>query len=152
MTVRDSLNKHHKVILYVTTLGLAVYGVMTVLTPEVLAAGFQTFTSLDWLLFQTENSVVAAYIVLLWRLIGIFNLMAGLALTLIIWKWLQTGKKWAWITLFIGTTFAYLGPMITDLTVGSIQIFEIIEFGLFGLFVIMMLVVRSLYFANLGER
>lgn len=144
-------DKYHKVVLYVTTLGLAVYGVMVVFMPEVLAAGFNTFTSQDWVLFQTGNSVVAAYIILLWRLIGIFNLMAGVALTLIVWRWLQEGNKWSWITLLSGTVLAYLGPIITDLTVRSIEIFEVIEFVIFGLFLITMLLVRSRYWTTLDN-
>ncbi len=140
--------RYHKVVLYLTTIGLAAYGIMAIVTPEVLAAGFQRFTDLDWPQFQSDNSLAAAYIILLWRLIGIFNLMAGLALTMIAWKWLQQGNKWSWIALFTGTILAYLGPMITDLTVGSIEVFEIIEFTLFGLFVITMLLVRGIYFTN----
>lgn len=124
---------------------------MTILNPEVLAAGFHTFTNLDWEQYLIVNSEVADYIILLWRLIGIFNLMAGLALTLIVWKWMQVGYKWSWITVFIGTSFAYLGPMVTDLTVGSIEVFEIIEFALFGLFVITMLLARRIYLTNQVE-
>jgi hypothetical protein len=141
-------DKYHRIVLYVTTLGLAAYGVMAVFMPEVLAAGFNTFTGQDWSLFQTGNSVVAAYIILLWRLIGIFNLMAGVVLTLIVWRWLQVGNKWSWIALLSGTVLAYLGPIITDLTVRSIEIFEMIEFVIFGLFLITMLLVRSRYWTT----
>ncbi|MFW9767207.1 MAG: hypothetical protein ACFFF9_14680 [Candidatus Thorarchaeota archaeon] len=151
MTLQNSLARYHRVVLYVTTLGLAVYGVMAMINPEVLAAGFHTFTDQDWLLFQTGNSVVAAYIVLLWRLIGIFNLMAGVVLSFIVWKWLKFGNSWSWITLFTGTILAYLGPIITDLTVQSIEIFEVIEFALFGLFLITMLLMRNKYWAALEK-
>jgi hypothetical protein len=145
VTITDTLYEYHKVFLYLTTIGLAAYGIMAIITPEVLAAGFQRFTSQEWLQFEADSSSAAAYIILLWRLIGLFNLMAGIALTLIVWKWLQLEIRWSWIALFTGTILAYLGPMITDLTVGSIEAFEIIEFALFGIFVIVMLLVREIY-------
>ncbi|MFW9792783.1 MAG: hypothetical protein ACFFEE_00655 [Candidatus Thorarchaeota archaeon] len=139
----DFPGRYHTIVLYLTTLGLVFYGVMTLFTPEVLAAGFNTFTGQEWLNFKTGNSVVAGYIVLLWRLIGIFNVMAGIVLTFIVWKWLRAGSKWSWIVLFTGTVLAYAGPIITDLTVQSIEIFEIIEFALFGLFLVSMLLLRD---------
>ena len=150
MTFREYVYKYHKVVLYITTIGLVAYGIMTILTPDVLSAGFYTFTNQEWILFNTGSNVIADYIILLWRLIGIFNLMAGLTLTLIVWRWLEAGNKWSWITLFTGTVLAYLGPMITDLTVQSIQIFEVFEFALFGLFVITMLLVFPKYSINPG--
>ncbi|MHA1950157.1 MAG: hypothetical protein ACXAAO_08665 [Candidatus Thorarchaeota archaeon] len=143
--------KYHKVVLYLTTLGLIAYGIMTIINPQVLSAGFHRFTNVDWEQYQIVNVEIASYIILLWRLIGIFNLMAGLVLTMIVWKWMQLGNKWSWIALFIGTILAYLGPMITDLIVGSIEVFEIIEFTLFGLFVIVMLLVSGTYFEYLEE-
>ena len=149
MTLYTVVNKYHKVVLYFTTLGLAAYGIMAIIAPEILAAGFHTFTNQNWQQFQINSNEVAAYITLLWRLIGAFNLMAGFTLTMIVWKWLRAGTKWTWITLLIGTFLAYLGPMITDLTVGSIELFEVIEFVLFGLFVITMLFIRKTYYTNL---
>ena len=148
MKLNAVLIKYHKVILYLTTLGLAAYGIMAIINPEILAAGFNRFTNQDWHQFQIDNYKITTYITLLWRLIGIFNLMAGLALTLIVWKWLQPGFKWAWITLFLGTILAYLGPILTDLTVKSVEVFEVLEFVFFGLFVITMLFVRKIYFTK----
>lgn len=148
MELKNSLIRYHKVVLYLTTLGLAAYGIMAIASPEVLAPGFNTFTELDWRQFQKDNHEVAAYIILLWRLIGVFNLMAGVTLTLIVWKWLQPGRRWAWITLLLGTTLAYAGPMITDLAVGRIAFFEVVEFLLFGLFVFTMLFVRKEYLSH----
>ena len=145
MKPQNSPIKYHKVVLYLTTLGLAAYGIMAIIDPEVLAAGFNAFTNQDWQQFQLDNHKVAAYVTLVWRLVGVLNLMAGLTLTLVVWRWLQPGNRWAWTTLLLGTIAAYLGPMITDLTVRSIEVFEVIEFALFGLFVTMMLTVREKY-------
>ena len=139
---------YHKVVLYLTTLGLAAYGVMAIINPEMLGAGFNTFTKQSWQQFQLDNQIVAAYVSLLWRLSGVFNLMAGLTLTLVVWQWLEPGNRWAWTALLLGTILAYLGPMITDLTVRSIQVFEVMEFLLFGLFVTTMLLVRAVYFTQ----
>ena len=36
------LLKYHKVVLYLTSLGLAAYGVMAIVNPEILASGFST--------------------------------------------------------------------------------------------------------------
>ncbi len=148
MTLKDVVNKYHKVVLYMATIGLLVYGLMSIIVPEVLAAGFERFVNQDWIQFELGNDMVASYIVLLWRLIGIFNLMAGIVLTLMVWKLMEQGNRWSWIVVFLGTSLAYLGPMITDLTVDSIEIFEIIEFSLFAIFVIVMLIVRDLYFSG----
>ena len=146
MKPQNRLIIYHKVVLYLTTLGLAAYGIMAIIDPEVLAAGFNRFTNQDWQQFHTDSHKVAAYITLLWRLIGGFNLAAGLTLTLVVWRWLEPGHRWAWITLLLGALIAYLSPMTLDLTVRSIEPFEVIEFALFGLFVTVMLFVRPKYF------
>jgi hypothetical protein len=146
MKPQTTLVKYHKVVLFVTTLGLAVYGIMAIFNPEMLAGGFDRFTKQDWQQFQLDGHIVAAYVTLLWRLIGGFNLAAGVTLTFVVWKWLQPGHRWAWTTLLLGTLLAYLSPMSLDLTVRSIEFFEVIEFLLFGLFVTTMLFVRKEYF------
>lgn len=143
-----ALFKYHKVVLYLTTLGLAAYGMMAIVNPEMLAGGFDRYTEQEWQELQRDRHQVAAYITLLWRLIGGFNLAIGLTLTLIVWKWLRPGKKWAWLTLLLGTLIAYLSPMSLDLTVRSIEIVEVLEFLLFGLFVATMLFVCKAYFAG----
>jgi hypothetical protein len=119
---------------------------MEIFNPEVLASGFNRFTDQDWQQFQIDSHIVAAYVTLLWRLIGGFNLAAGLTLALVVWRWLQPGHSWAWTTLLLGTLVAYLSPMTLDLTVRSIEFLEVIEFVLFGLFVTTMLFVREKYF------
>jgi hypothetical protein len=146
MDPKSLVIKNHKAVLYATTLGLAVYGVMAIFNPEVLSAGFDRFTQQDWNRFQTDNHVLAAYVTLLWRLIGGFNLAVGLTLALVAWKWLRPGHSWAWTTLFLGTLISYLSPMSLDVSVRSIGSIEVFEFVLFGLFVISMLGVRCKYF------
>lgn len=148
MGPRNLLFKYHRMILYLPTIALVVYGVMAIFSPEILAGGFNRFTDQDWGQFQLNSQDVAGYITLLWRLIGGFNLAAGLMLTLIVWKWLMPGRRWAWTTLVLGTAIAYLSPMSLDLTTRSIEVFELIEFALFGLFTLTMLLVRALYFTN----
>ncbi|NIS81253.1 MAG: hypothetical protein GTO14_13850 [Anaerolineales bacterium] len=152
MKPQSIIIKYHRIILYLTTLGLAAYGIMAIINPDVLASGFNRFTEQDWGRFQIDNQVVAAYVTLLWRLIGGFNLAVGLTLTFVVWRWLLPGSRWAWITLLLGTLMAYLSPMILDLTVRSIEVFEVIEFLLFGLFVITMLFVRQEYFTQPDAR
>ena len=145
MNLKSKLLKLHKVILYLTTYGLVVYGILAIFSPEILAGGFTRFTKQDWTGYQIDSPFVAAYVILLWRLIGGFNLAIGIVLTFIAWKWLQPGHVWAWTALLLGTLIAYLSPMSLDLSVRSIEFFEVIEFLLFGLFVMSMLLVRKEY-------
>lgn len=140
------LIKYHKVVLYMITLGLVVYGIMGIFNPEVLAGGFNSFTKQDWQQFQIESSIVAGYVTLLWRLIGGFNLAAGLTLTLVVWKWLQPGCRWAWMALLLGNLIAYISSISLDITTRSIEFFEVIEFLLFGIFLLTMLLVRKKYY------
>jgi hypothetical protein len=148
MKSQSLLFKYHRVILYLTTIGLIIYGVMAIFNPEILAGGFNRFTKQDWGQFHTNSQDVAGYITLLWRLIGGFNLATGIILTLIVWRWLLQGRRWAWVTLFLGTAAAYLSPMSLDLTTRSIEIFEVLEFALFGLFALTMLLIRRDYFTT----
>jgi hypothetical protein len=152
MKQQNVLFKYHRVILYLVTIGLVVYGVMAIFNPEILAGGFNRFTKQEWGQFQLNSQDVAGYVTLLWRLLGGFNLAAGLMLTLIVWKWLLPGRRWAWITLLLGTFIAYLSPMSLDLSVRSIEVFEVIEFMLFGLFAVTMLFVREEYFTQADTR
>ncbi len=140
------LIKYHKVVLYLTTLGLVAYGIMAIFNPEVLVGGFNRFTQQNWQQFQIESQNVADYLTLLWRLIGGFNLAAGLTLTFVVWKWLQPGSRWAWMTLLLGNLMAYTSPMSLDITFRSVELFEAIEFALFGVFLLTMLLVRKEYF------
>ncbi len=147
MNLKSIFMQYHKVILYLATLGLAFYGVIALFNPEVLASGFNRFTGQGWVQFAAENHNITAYVTLLWRLIGGFNLAAGVTLTFIAWKWLQPARRWAWTALLLGTLIAYLSPMSLDLTVRSIEIFEVLEFLVFGSFVATMLLARKTYFA-----
>jgi len=137
--------KAHRILLYLTTIGLAVYGMMAIFDPEILASGFSRFTKFDWQGFRNGQPAVATYVTFLWRLIGAFNLAAGLTLTLLTWKWFVPGRPWAWVTLLAGTSIAYLSPMSMDLTVKSIELLEVVEFALFGLFLMTMFIVRKEY-------
>ncbi len=152
MDLNSFLFKYHKVFLYLVTIGLVVYGVMAIANPDVLSGGFDQFTEQDWGQFMADNHPVAGYVTLLWRLIGSFNLTAGLTLTLIVWKWLNRKESWAWTTLLVGTTIAYLSPMSLDLSVMSISIFEVLEFFFFAMFLAIMLLVRKHYFIIQGMR
>lgn len=115
-----------KVIL-IADLGLLLYGIMAVFTPQIFSAGYQAFTGQSWSQLSSVSPRTAEYILLLARLVGALNIAIGVVASLIVLMSFRRGEAWSWYALLIGNSIGYLSPMAYDQIVGSIGIFEQLE-------------------------
>jgi len=121
-----SLGIAWKVIL-IADLGVLLYGIMAVFSPQIFAEGYQAYTGQSWSALYSISPKTAEYIFLLARLVGVFNIALGVVATLIVLMSFRKGETWSWYALLMGNTLGYLSPMTFDQIVGSIGIFEQLE-------------------------
>jgi hypothetical protein len=67
---------------------------------------------------------------LLFRLLGAFNVAVGVLTIAITVTAYRRGEPWAWWTLLIGNTLGFGAPITYDQVVGAIGIFEVLEIAL----------------------
>jgi hypothetical protein len=94
----------------------------------ILPAGYEGYTGGSWSALAAASSPTAAYMVLLFRMYGIYNVLFGLLGSVIAATAFRRGERWAWWALLVGNTVA-LGSAITyDRTVNAIGPFELTEY------------------------
>lgn len=120
----------------VAGLGILVYGVSASLDPNVLTAGFETYTDATWDGFAASNGQAADFILMGFRLLGVFNFAMGFTLIAITVMAFRHAERWAWWALLVGNTLAIGGPIVYDQAVGYIGPYEVLEYvGLFLVYV-----------------
>jgi len=117
-------------------LGLVLYGILALVKPGILLDPFL----LNVYQFPPEAAKAIAYLESLFRLLGFFNLIPGLLGLFLLRRLRISWQTWILRPIVLSTTFAFLGPIVFDNTVGSIGFFEIVEHILFALAVILGLV------------
>lgn len=117
--------------------GFIAWGAMAALLPEflpgpggmpILTAGYQGFTGLSWSDLARQSPPTADYIVVLFRMYGVFNVVFGLMAVAVSVVPFRRGENWAWWTLLVGNTIAFASAMIYDRTVNAIGPFELAEY------------------------
>ena len=94
----------------------------------ILPAGYEGSTGGSWSELAAASSPTAGYMVLLFRMYGIYNVLFGLMGSIIAATAFRRGERWAWWALLIGNTVA-LGSAITyDRIVNAIGPFELTEY------------------------
>ena len=112
-------------------LGLVFYGVLALVEPGIPLDSFL----LNVYQFPPQAANAVVYLEALFRLLGFFNLIPGLLGLFLLRRLRFAWQTWILRTIILSTTFAYLGPIVFDNTVGSIGSFEILEHILFALIV-----------------
>ena len=124
--------------------GLLVWGAMAALLPEhllgpnaapILAAGYENFTGLSWSELASTSPQTQAFITVLFRLYGVFNVAVGVFAIAVTVTAFRRGERWAWWALLLGNTIAYGAAMTYDRIVNAIGPFEILEYvGIAGVY------------------
>ena len=94
----------------------------------ILTAGYEGFTGGSWSELATTVPRAAAYIELLFRMYGVFNLVFGLITSAIAVTAFRRGERWAWWTLLVGNVIALVSAMTYDRTARAIGPFELTEY------------------------
>ena len=124
--------------------GLILYGLVALLEPTIL---FESF-SVHVYHFPLDATLAVGYLLALFRLLGLFNLILGAIGLFLLWRYQISHQAWLINTVIGLTVISYLGPIILDNTVGNIGLFEVIEHIIFAIMLlsaITMLVKRKTY-------
>lgn len=117
--------------------GLLAWAVMAALAPQHLAGprsasivrdGYEGFTGGAWSALVDESPRTADFIVLVFRMYGIYGIAFALMAIAIAATAFRRGERWAWWALLVGNTIAYGAPITYDRIVRAIGPFEMLEY------------------------
>ena len=94
----------------------------------ILTAGYEGFSKGSWSELMSMSPMTARYIVVLFRMYGVFNVIFGLMAIAITMTAFRRGEHWAWWALLVGNTIAFVSAMTYDRTVNAIGPFELSEY------------------------
>jgi hypothetical protein len=125
------------ILILIADAGFVGWGAMAALVPgslpgpngvPILVAGYEGFSRGSWTELVTAAPMTAKYIVLLFRLYGVFCLVFGVMAIAIDVTAFRRGEGWAWWALFVGNTIAFVSAMTYDRIANAIGPFELTEY------------------------
>ena len=112
--------------------GLVLYGMLALIRPNLLMEPF----SASVYQFPADATVAIGYILGLFRLLGLLNLILGSTGLYFLWRYQVTRETSLRYGVAALSILSYLGPIIFDNTVGQIGFFEVIEHVIFAALII----------------
>ena len=94
----------------------------------ILPAGYEGYSGASWSKLTSTWPPTASYMVLLFRLYGLYCALFGAMCAIIAVTAFRRGEPWAWWTLLITTTIALVSAMTYDRAVHAIGPFELTEY------------------------
>jgi len=94
----------------------------------ILPAAYQGFTGSPWGALTSASPMTAGYVVLMYRMYGIYCALFGLLTSAIVLTAFRRGEPWAWWTLLVGNTVALVAAMRMDWLSKAIGPFEVTEY------------------------
>ena len=125
------------ILILIADAGFAAWGAMAAALPDLLAgpggrpiltAGYEGFSNGSWSELVAASPMAARYMVVLFRMYGIFNVVFALMAIAITVTAFRRGERWAWWVLLGSNTVAYVSAMVYDKTVNAIGPFELMEY------------------------
>ena len=94
----------------------------------ILPAGFEGYSGGSWSELAAASPLVAAYMAVLYRMYGIYNVLFGALSTAIAVTAFRRGDAWAWWALLLGNTVALVAAITYDRLANAIGPFEVTEY------------------------
>lgn len=94
----------------------------------IIAAGYEGFTKATWSGLLATSAPTAAYIEVLFRTYGMYNVGFGVLGVAIAATAFRRAERWAWWALLIGNTITLVSAMTYDRMVNAIGPFEMSEY------------------------
>jgi hypothetical protein len=116
------------VVILVADAGIVLYGALAVATPSLLTAGYASYSGQSWTSLVARAPETAAYLLLVYRMVGGLNIALGITLIALIVGPFRRSERWAWFTLLAGNVLGFGVPMTYDHITGAIGFFEVLEF------------------------
>ena len=124
-------------LILVVDLGYVAWGTGAAVAPEglpgpggtaILPAAYQGFTGGSWAALVSDSPMTAGYVVLMYRMYGIYCALFGLLTAAIAATAFRRGEPWAWWTLLLGNSVALIAAMRMDWLSRAIGPFELTEY------------------------
>ena len=125
------------ILILIVDAGCFAWGAMAAALPDhllgpggkpILAAGYEGFSKVPWSELARTSPMTASYLVVLFRMYGVYNAVFGLMAIAITLTAFRRGEGWAWWTLLASNTIALASAMTYDMTVNAIGPFELTEY------------------------
>jgi hypothetical protein len=94
----------------------------------ILPAGYDGYSGGSWSELLRTSPMAAKYMILLFRMYGVYCLVFGLMGSAIAVTAFRRGDRWAWWTLLVANTIALISAMRYDWIVNAIGPFEVTEY------------------------
>jgi hypothetical protein len=114
------------ILVLIADVGFMAWGVMAAALPDllpgpggtpILTAGYEGFSKGSWSELASTSPMTAKYIVVLFRMYGVLNVLFGLMAIAITVTAFRRGQHWAWWALLAGNTIAFVSaerPRLRD--------------------------------------
>jgi hypothetical protein len=99
----------------------------------VLPAAYEGYSHGSWSQLVDTSPLTAAYMIVLYRMYGIYCAVFGLMASAIALTAFRRGEVWAWWTLLVANSIALVSAMRMDWVVNAIGPFELTEYLGLGL-------------------
>lgn len=125
------------ILILIADAGFAAWGAMAAALPDlllgpggtpILTAGYEGYSQGSWSELVATSPMAAKYMVVLFRMYGVFNVVFGLMAIAITVMAFRRGERWAWWALLVGNTIAFVSAMTYDRIVNAIGPFELSEY------------------------
>jgi hypothetical protein len=94
----------------------------------ILPAGYEGYSAGSWADLLRTSPMIAQYMIVLFRMYGIYCVLFGLMGSAIAVTAFRRGDRWAWWALLVSNTIALVSAMRYDWIVNAIGPFEITEY------------------------
>ena len=125
------------ILILIVEVGYIAWGAGAALAPDhllgpggkaILPAGYEGYSGGSWAALTSTAPMSAAYMAVLYRMYGIYNVLFGLLSGAITLTAFRRGEQWAWWALLVGNTLALVSAITYDKTVNAIGPFELTEY------------------------
>jgi hypothetical protein len=122
------------ILIFIVDLGMILWGAGAAIAPDgllgpggkaILPAGYEGYSGQTW---ASVAPTTAAYMVVIFRMYGIYCVTIGLLQVAIVLTAFRRGESWAWWTLLVTNSIALLAAITYDATVHAIGPFEVTEY------------------------
>jgi hypothetical protein len=125
------------IVILIVDVGYVAWGAMAAAMPDgligpggkaILPAGYEGYSRGSWSELLRTSPMTANYMIVLYRMYGIYNVLFGLLGSAIAVTAFRRGDRWAWWALLVGNTIALGSAMTYDWIVNAIGPFELTEY------------------------
>jgi hypothetical protein len=125
------------ILILIVDVAYVAWGAMAAVMPDgllgpagkaILPAGYEGYSGSSWPELLRTSPMTAKYMIVLFRMYGIYCVLFGLMASAIALTAFRRGDGWAWWALLVGNTIALVSATRYDWIVNAIGPFELTEY------------------------